>query len=82
MVEWFKAHAWKACEVQASAGSNPVLCAKRLKDHKGLFFMQVNNQYLNLLGSTQDKCLEGERKNQTRSVCPNVYADKRTLCVF
>ena len=31
MVEWFKAHAWKACEVQASAGSNPVLCAK-LKD--------------------------------------------------
>lgn len=28
MVEWFKAHAWKACEVKASAGSNPVLCAK------------------------------------------------------
>ena len=27
MVEWFKAHAWKACEVKASAGSNPVLCA-------------------------------------------------------
>ena len=29
MVEWFKAHAWKACDVNASAGSNPVLCAKR-----------------------------------------------------
>ena len=28
MVEWFKAHAWKACDVKASAGSNPVLCAK------------------------------------------------------
>ena len=27
MVEWFKAHAWKACDVNASAGSNPVLCA-------------------------------------------------------
>ena len=27
MVEWFKAHAWKACDVKASAGSNPVLCA-------------------------------------------------------
>ena len=27
MVEWFKAHAWKACDVRASAGSNPVLCA-------------------------------------------------------
>ena len=27
MVEWFKAHAWKACEVNTSAGSNPVLCA-------------------------------------------------------
>ena len=28
MVEWFKAHAWKACELRGSAGSNPVLCAK------------------------------------------------------
>ena len=27
MVEWFKAHAWKACDVHASAGSNLVLCA-------------------------------------------------------
>ena len=29
MVEWFKAHAWKACELRGSAGSNPVLCAKK-----------------------------------------------------
>lgn len=28
MVEWSMAHAWKACDVQASAGSNPVLSAK------------------------------------------------------
>ena len=26
--EWSKVHAWKACEVQASAGPNPVLSAK------------------------------------------------------
>ena len=31
MVEWFKAHAWKACELRGSAGSNPVLCANRKK---------------------------------------------------
>ena len=31
MVEWFKAHAWKACDVKASAGSNPVLCATIFK---------------------------------------------------
>ena len=31
MVERFKAHAWKACDVNASAGSNPVLCAKKIK---------------------------------------------------
>ena len=31
MVERFKAHAWKACDVKASAGSNPVLCANKLK---------------------------------------------------
>ena len=28
MAEWSNAHAWKACEVRASAGSNPVLSAK------------------------------------------------------
>jgi hypothetical protein len=27
MAEWSNAHAWKACEVQASTGSNPVLSA-------------------------------------------------------
>ena len=27
MAEWSNAHAWKACDVKASAGSNPVLCA-------------------------------------------------------
>ena len=29
MAEWFKAHAWNACWVQALAGSNPVLSAKQ-----------------------------------------------------
>lgn len=28
MAERFKAHAWKACEEQSSAGSNPVSSAK------------------------------------------------------
>ena len=37
MVEWFKAHAWKACEVKASAGSNPVLCANKLKYSNTVF---------------------------------------------
>ena len=32
MVERFKAHAWKACEVNTSAGSNPVLCAIKIND--------------------------------------------------
>ena len=35
MVEWFKAHAWKACVVKATAGSNPVLSAN-LRDDTGL----------------------------------------------
>ena len=37
MVEWFKAHAWKACELRGSAGSNPVLCAK--------FYFAENRMY-------------------------------------
>ena len=36
MVEWFKAHAWKACELRGSAGSNPVLCAKN--ENTDMFF--------------------------------------------
>ncbi len=28
--EWSKVHAWKACEVKASAGSNPVLSARQI----------------------------------------------------
>lgn len=31
MVEWFKAHAWKACDVKASEGSNPFLSANNLQ---------------------------------------------------
>ena len=27
MSEWSNEHDWKSCDVQASAGSNPVLCA-------------------------------------------------------
>ena len=27
MVEWFKAHAWKACDMKVSGGSNPLLSA-------------------------------------------------------
>ena len=27
MSEWSKEHDWKSCDVKASAGSNPVLCA-------------------------------------------------------
>jgi hypothetical protein len=27
MAEWFKAHAWKACVVKATVGSNPSLSA-------------------------------------------------------
>ena len=43
MVERFKAHAWKACVVKATAGSNPVLSAN-LRDDTGkrparLFFL-------------------------------------------
>ena len=38
MVEWFKAHAWKACDVKASVGSNPILSAN-LK--KGENFMKT-----------------------------------------
>ena len=30
MSEWSKEHDWKSCEVQASAGSNPVLCANNI----------------------------------------------------
>ena len=32
MVEWFKAHAWKACDVKASVGSNPILSANLTDD--------------------------------------------------
>ncbi len=28
MSEWSNEHDWKSCDVKASAGSNPVLCAK------------------------------------------------------
>ena len=28
MTERSNVHAWKACDVKASAGSNPVLCAR------------------------------------------------------
>lgn len=38
MAEWFKAHAWNACWVQALAGSNPVLSAKNLFFEKILDF--------------------------------------------
>ncbi len=38
MVEGSMAHAWKACEVQASAGSNPVLSAKILSDSEKFHF--------------------------------------------
>lgn len=31
MVEWFKAHAWKACDVKASGGSNPLLSANKIQ---------------------------------------------------
>ena len=29
MSEWSKEHDWKSCDVKASAGSNPVLCANK-----------------------------------------------------
>lgn len=41
MVEWFKAHAWKACDVNASAGSNPVLCATDFKSFSFIKFTHV-----------------------------------------
>ncbi len=28
MSEWSNEHDWKSCDVKASAGSNPVLCAR------------------------------------------------------
>ena len=30
MSEWSNEHDWKSCDVKASAGSNPVLCAKKM----------------------------------------------------
>ncbi len=43
MSEWSKEHDWKSCEVQASAGSNPVLCAKR-ELYEPLWFVQTYEQ--------------------------------------
>ena len=32
MSEWSNEHDWKSCDVKASAGSNPVLCATKKYD--------------------------------------------------
>ncbi len=54
MVEWSMAHAWKACEVRASAGSNPVLSAKQIQHYRlhtfsAVIFYFTREQYLTSL---------------------------------
>lgn len=47
MAEWSNAHAWKACEVKVSAGSNPVLSANargiKARGFNFLFFIKKFN---------------------------------------
>ena len=49
MVEWFKAHAWKACEVKASAGSNPVLCAIKILSKQLNSFVKKSCKRYNII---------------------------------
>ena len=48
MVEWFKAHAWKACDVKASGGSNPLLSANKI---------QLRQRGFEPKGSHRKRCL-------------------------
>ena len=45
MSERSKEHDWKSCEVKASAGSNPVLCAiKKTPYYYGVFYINLHKK--------------------------------------
>ena len=46
VAEWFKAHAWKACWVQALEGSNPFLSAKQNPAKVGFFIFKSTQVHL------------------------------------
>lgn len=84
--ERFKEHDWKSCDVKASAGSNPVLCAKNSK--KGGYFMTIKdlqekvdnwaNQFEKPYFSplSMMACIT-EETGEVARVMNNIYGDKK-----
>ena len=51
MSEWSNEHDWKSCDVKASAGSNPVLCARYI-----IYFKDLNLQVHSCRSRTATCC--------------------------
>lgn len=89
MAEWFKAHAWKVCWVQALAGSNPVLSA-RISDHNPLWLKILLNEHASHLIDAVEgsivkdsrRCLHRERLQiiQSNPVKVNNLLHHKNMC--
>ncbi len=61
---WLSAHAWKACNPQRFAGSNPALSARRTPLAKGVFLFRLAGPHMGMISESRPL-----RQKETRFLC-------------